>query len=250
MAGSLAGRIALVTGASRGIGAAIARTLAREGADVLLVHRDSQAKAETVLRELPAGGHRILQASITDSAALRAAAESIAQREGRLDILINNAGTTRFVPHGDLDALDDALIDQILTTNVRGTFACTRAMRPLLDKSEDAVIINISSIAGRTGFGSNIVYCASKAAVDNMTISLARALGPKIRVLSVSPGVVDTELTRGWDPAVRQKQIDLTPLKRLATIDEVAQAVLAAITLFKGSTGCVFAVDGGRPHGV
>ena len=109
----------------------------------------------------------------------------------RLDLMVNNAGITRSVPHSDLDALDDALIDDIFRVNVRGAIATVRAMRPLLAAEGGGLVVNISSVAGRTALGSNIAYCASKAALDNVTMSLARALAPQIRVVSVSPGWVE-----------------------------------------------------------
>ena len=131
-------------------------------------------------------------------------AAEVAERYERCDVLVNCAGTTRFVPHGDLDGLDDALIEEILTTNVRGSFAAVRALLPLLRESTrpgGAVVINISSIAARTAMGSNVMYCASKAALDNMTQSLARALAPAVRVISVSPGLVDTEFVKSLIPS-------------------------------------------------
>ena len=154
------------------------------------------------------------------------------------------------MPHGDLDALDDALIENILSTNVRGPFATVRALRPLLEKSKQpggAVIVNISSIAGLTAMGSNVIYCASKAAVDNMTKSLARALAPRIRVVSVAPGVVDNDFIRSMDPRWLEEQVGRTPLKRLAAPEEVASAVIAAIKHLTFTTGAIIPVDGGRP---
>ena len=142
-------------------------------------------------------------------------AAEVAARYGVCDVLVNCAGVTRFVPHNDLVELDDALIDKILSTNVRGPFATVRAMRPLLEKSKKtggAVVINISSIAGVTAMGSNVIYCASKAAVDNMTKSLARALAPQIRVMSVSPGVVDNDFVRSMDEAWLEEQVAALPL--------------------------------------
>jgi 3-oxoacyl-[acyl-carrier protein] reductase len=199
---------------------------------------------------LPGGGHAALAAPVTDSAALAKLAAEIAGRYGYCDVLVNCAGVTRFVPHGDLDALDDGLIENILSTNVRGPFATVRALRGLLEKSKQpggAVIVNISSIAALTAMGSNVIYCASKAAVDNMTKSLGRALAPKIRVVSVAPGVVDNAFIRSMDQQWLEEQVGRTPLKRLASPDEVASAVIAAIKNFTFTTGAIIPVDGGRP---
>ncbi len=247
--GTLNERVALVTGASRGIGAATARALAEADARVIITHRDSAAGAREVLAGLPGEGHRIVQVSATDSEGLSAAAASVAEIEGRLDILVNNAAMTRVVPHGDLDALTDALFDEIFQTNVRGAFATVRAFRPLLVAGEGGVVVNISSLAAKLANGSNIAYCASKAAMDNMTMSLARALAPEIRVLSVAPGLVDTELTRGWAPEVRNSMIAETPLGRLTVPEDVARAVLAAVVDLPMTTGVVIPVDGGCPLG-
>jgi len=247
MAGPLDGRVALVTGATGGIGSAITRTLARAGADVVIGFNRAKDAAGELLSTLPAGRHIAAAADVTDSASLAGLAGRIETDLGRLDILVNCAGTTRFVPHADLDALDDALIDRVMAVNVRGVIAATRAMRPLLDRSDAAVIVNISSIAAVTAMGSNIAYCASKAAVDNLTKSLARALAPKIRVVSVSPGLVDTEFVKGLDQSWRDAQARQTPLGRLGAPEEVADAVLAAVAALRFTTGAVISVDGGRP---
>ena len=161
------------------------------------------------------------------------------------------AGPTRFVPHADLDALDDALIDQVLATNVRGPIAAVRAFKPLLAApradGRTGLVVNISSIAAVTAMGSNIAYCASKAAVDNLTKSMARALAPAVRVLSVSPGLADTDFVKSLDVAWRDEQAGRTPLQRLALPEEVAAAVVAAATHLTFTTGAVIPVDGGRP---
>ncbi|MDA0329301.1 MAG: SDR family NAD(P)-dependent oxidoreductase [Gemmatimonadetes bacterium] len=245
----LEGKVALVTGGSRGIGAATARIFANAGARVVITHRDSAAGAEATMATLPGAGHRIIQASATDSAALAKAADSVASIEGRLDILVNNAATTRVIPHGDLDALDDDFFDTIFQTNVRGAFATVRCFRGLLTADGGGVIVNVSSLASRMANGSNVAYCASKAAMDNMTLSLARALAPDIRVVSVAPGLVDTQLTQGWDPAVRSRMIEQTPLGRLGTTEDVAATIYAAATHLSFVTGVVIPVDGGRPLG-
>ena len=127
---------------------------------------------------------------------MRQAADEVRAAYGRCDILVNSAGFTKPVPHADLDALDDALIDSVLIANLRGPFAMIRAFAPLLRDSGEAVIVNVSSISGFTGSGSSIAYTAAKAALDNMTMALGRVLGPDIRIMCVSPGAV----TRIFDP--------------------------------------------------
>lgn len=246
---TLEGSVAVVTGASRGIGAATARALAAAGARVVLTHRDSADAAHAVASDLPGAGHRVVRASATDTDALERMGAEVAGIEGRLDVLVNNAASTRVIPHDDLEALDDDLFDRIMATNVRGPFATIRALRSLLDADPGGVIVNISSLAARMANGSNVAYCASKAALENMTVSLARALAPAIRVVAVAPGLVDTELTKGWDAERRRRMIEQTPLGRLATTDDVASAVLAAVIALPSTTGVVIPVDGGRPLG-
>jgi 3-oxoacyl-[acyl-carrier protein] reductase len=242
--------VALVTGGTGGIGRAICEALAAAEFSVVVGFRRSAEAALQLAAELSGSGHSALATPVTDSAALQLTAARITERYQRCDVLVNCAGTTRFVAHGDLDGLDDALIDEILTTNVRGSFAAVRSLLSLLRASSlpgGAVVINISSIAARTGMGSNIMYCASKAALDCMTLSLARALAPRVRVISVSPGLVDTEFVKSLDPDWRNQQSARTPLGRLAAPAEVARAVLSAVRDLTFSTGCVLAVDGGRP---
>lgn len=248
MASRLNGRVALVTGATGGIGRAICVALADAGANVIVGYNRSGDTAAGIVHALSdvAGGHMAAQAQVTSSQNLEQLCRVVEERYGRVDVVVNCAGMTRFVAHSDLEGLDDDLIDAILATNVRGPFAVVRAMLPLLGRSEHAVVVNISSIAAVTANGSNVMYCASKAALDNMTKSLARALAPKVRVLSVSPGLVDTEFIANLDEGWRNEQVAKTPMKALATPEDVAQAVLAA-TQLSFTTGAVIPVDGGRP---
>jgi 3-oxoacyl-[acyl-carrier protein] reductase len=242
--------VAVVTGGAGSIGTVICRALAREGMRVVVGYNRSGEKAKALAASLPGGEHAALRAPVTDSAALATLAEEISGRYGYCDVLVNCAGVTRFVPHGDLDALDDGLIESILSTNVRGPFASVRALRSLLEKSTQpggAVVVNISSIAALTAMGSNVMYCASKAAVDNMTKSLARALAPRIRVVSIAPGVVDNDFIRSMDQRWLEEQVARTPLKRLAASEEVASAVIAAVRHLTFTTGAIIPVDGGRP---
>ena len=163
-----------------------------------------------------------------------------------MDILVNAAGVTSPVPHADLDALTDDLIDRVFVNNWRGVFSTIRAFAPALKETGDGLIVNVSSIAAFTGIGSNIAYCGAKAGLDIMTNSLARALAPAIRVMAVSPGVVDTEFVPGRDQAFKDKAAAATPLKRITTTTDVAEAILACATHLKFSTGTRIVVDGGR----
>jgi NAD(P)-dependent dehydrogenase (short-subunit alcohol dehydrogenase family) len=241
--------VALVTGGAGGLGSAICRKLADAGFRVVVGYNRSADGAHQLASSLPGRGHSAWLAPVTASAQLEALASAIGQDYGRCDVLVNCAGITRFVRHDDLDALDDDLIDSILATNVRGAFAAVRAFRPLLEKSPlpgGGVVVNLSSAAATLAMGSNVMYCASKAALDNMTKSLARALAPRIRVVSVSPALVDTEFVKSMDRGWRDEQAARSPLGRLATPEEVANAVIAAITTLTFATGSILLVDGGR----
>ena len=239
--------VAVVVGGSGAIGSAICRHFAKAGANCIVTYNNGEQAAKDLAVSLPGGGHSASHAPVDDSVALNALAAQVQAKHGRLDVLVNCAGITQFVPHNDLDALDDQLIDDIFRVNWRGPFAAVRAFRKLLAAGGDGLVINISSIAGVTAMGSNVAYCASKAALDSMTKSLARALAPEIRVVSVSPGLVDTDFVRNLDKKWRDEQALRTPLKRLATADEIGAATLSVATHLKYSTGCIIAIDGGRP---
>lgn len=245
----LRGQVAVVTGGGGGIGSAICQRLAAAGAHIVITYNSDQSKARATANSLAGGNHLILRAPVDDAEAQANLAKSISDKYERLDVLVNNAGVTKAVPHADLDALDDETIDQIFRVNWRGAFASIRALQPLLMAGAGGVVINISSIAGRTGVGSNVAYCASKAAMDSMTRSLARALAPQIRVLSVSPGWVDGEYAQRMPRSLIAEQEDKTPLGRIADADDVAEAVYAAIAHLRFSTGDIIPVDGGRPLG-
>lgn len=245
----LAGQVALVTGGGGGIGSAICRRLAAAGAQVVISYKSDQGKARAAANTLAGGNHLIIRAPVDDAAAQANLTKAIAEKYGALDILVNNAGLSKAVEHADLESLDDETIDQIFRVNWRGAFASIRALQPLLWAGDGGVVINISSIAGRTGVGSNVAYCASKAAMDSMTRSLARALAPRIRVLSVSPGWVNGEYAQRMPRALIAEQEDKTPLGRIAEAEDVAEAVYAAVAHLRFSTGDIIAVDGGRPLG-
>lgn len=240
-------KIALVTGGSGGIGSEICRHLAATGYQVIVNYNSNLEKAQATLNSLENGGHALFQASVTNSVQLMEMADFVEQKYGKLDILVNNSGVTTPVPHDNLDGLTDEWIDRIFQINFRGAFACIRAFKSLLEQGENAVVVNISSIAARTGVGSNVAYCASKAAMDSMTRSLGRALAPKIRVVSLAPGWVMGEYARTFPAAYIQEQKNKTPLARIAEAEDVAKAIIAIADTFTFSTGCVFPVDGGRP---
>lgn len=236
----------LVTGGAGGIGSAICRKFAEAGYAVIITYNGKLEKAEKLCNSLVGEGHSVFHAPVNDAKRLSELSAFVESKYGKLDVLVNNAGITTPVAHDDLDGLTDEWIDRIFETNVRGTFAMIRACKALLLKSKEALVVNISSVAAISGIGSNVAYCASKAAIDSITRSLARALAPNIRVVSVSPGWVLGEYSKNIDPQYLQTQIDKTPLGRLAIAEDVANTVFVLTTHLTFTTGSIIPVDGGR----
>jgi 3-oxoacyl-[acyl-carrier protein] reductase len=242
----LEGKTAVILGGTGGIGLAVANLFAEAGARVAVVASGSREKAQQIATTLPGDGHVGYACRIENSAELEALAGDVASDMGGASILVNSAGFTRSIPHADLDAMDDETFDRILTVNTRAAFSAMRSFAPQLRTNSDGVIVNLSSIAATTAVGSCVAYCAAKAALDVMTAALARVLAPHIRVVNVSPGIVDTDFVPGRDPMQRLKLSSATPMKRLCTAEDVAMTILACATQLWFTTGSVIQVDGGR----
>ena len=246
----LIGKIAVITGASSGIGAACARAFADEGASVVIGYNQGIDRAEALCAELPSSevgqNHSTLQITLKSATSHAEIAKALQARFGKIDVLVNSAGYTRRVAHADLETMDDQLFNDILLANAGGTFSITRALMPLLQASGDAVVVNVSSISAFTGSGSNMAYCAAKAALDTMAMSMARVFGPAVRFLCVSPASVDTGFVEGRSREEIEKKATKTPLGRVVTAEDVALSVLACVTHLKTATGTRIVIDGGQ----
>jgi 3-oxoacyl-[acyl-carrier protein] reductase len=239
-------KIALVTGSATGIGRAVAVRFAREGLGVAVNYSRSEKEAEETLAEIKHHGVPAIlcRGSVADEAAVQTMVARCQEELGGLDVLVNNAGTTRFIDHADLAALTNEVWDEILGVNLKGTFFCCREAMPLLQERGGS-IVNITSVAGLQGHGSSIPYGASKAAANYLTKALARAFAPKVRVNAVAPGPVLTRwLADHMDHVERSMQI--TPMRRPATPDDIADAVVFLALGTTLMTGQVVVVDGGR----
>ncbi len=234
-------RVALVTGSSSGIGAAVATTFADLGARVVVNSVSSVAEGEQLAAKLPDATY--IQADVSSPAEAKRLVEATVERYGRIDILVNNAGTTKVIPHHDLDAATTEIWERILRVNLLGTWNVIQAAAPHLRATGDGVILNITSLAGVRPTGSSIPYAVSKAALNHLTVLLANALGPEIRVHAVAPGLIDTPWTEDW-AAIREAVRETAPLSRSGTPEDVAEACVALCGL-KYSTGQVLVVDGG-----
>lgn len=236
-----------ITGATGGIGERTAHAFANAGYRVAVGYNSNTDKATQIVGDLSGDGHIAVQCTINKTDSIQQARDTLAEQFGTLHALINNGGFTQFVAHDDLQGLTDELFDSIIQTHMRGNFACVRELSPLF--ADGSCVVNISSIAGQTGMGSNIAYCSAKAGLDCMTKSLARALAPKTRVIAVAPGLVDTDFVKGIDAEWRNQQEQATPMKRLAHPDEIATTIVACAEHMTFTTGRTIYVDGGRPLG-
>ena len=237
----LSGRVALVTGSSSGIGAAVAKALATSGATVVVNSASSVTAGEQIAAALP--GASYVQADIADPEQVDRMVTTVVERHGGLDILVNNAGVTEVIAHDDLAAVTEEVWARILGVNLVGTWNVTRAAVPHLRASGDGVVVNITSLAGVRPVGSSIPYAVSKAALNHLTRLLANTLGPQIRVNAVAPGLIDTPWTADWD-LIREVVRGSAPLQRSGRPEDVAEACLGLVNA-RYATGQILVVDGG-----
>lgn len=239
-------RVALITGSATGVGRACAVRFAQLGFAVIVNYSKSEDEAVETARLCEAFGVpvQVIAATVADNAQVKGMVDHVVEAFGGLDVLINNAGTTHFIAHTDLNAVTDEIWDEIFQVNLKGAFYCSRAAMPHL-KARQGSIVNVSSVAGQSGQGSSIPYCASKGALNTLTKSLARAFGPDVRVNAVAPGPILTRWLEGRDAQI-QKYLEQAPLGKAATPEDIADAVVFLAVGSAMTTGQVLVVDGGR----
>jgi 3-oxoacyl-[acyl-carrier protein] reductase len=248
----LQGSVCIVTGSATGTGAACAIQLAHKGARVVVNYTKSESEAKDTADKCKAAGTEaiVVQGDVALDADCRKLAQAALDQWGRIDGLVNNAGITKFAAHADLDALGAEDFQRLYAVNVIGPYQMIRACTPAMKKQGNASIVNVSSISGVRGIGSSVAYIASKGALNAMTLSLARVLGPEIRVNAICPGLIETRwhLSRfsKEDYAKFKANYEKTvPLGKAASADDVAEV---AVWLLEGAsqvTGETILVDGG-----
>jgi len=253
----LDGAVAIVTGSAAGLGAATAKRLAASGTKVAINYTKSEQEAKDVFSAIEAAGGEAVMAKgdVSDDDACKKIVQTVIDKWGRVDILVNNAGTTQFADHDDLDALQAEDFHRIYGVNVIGAYQMIRACAPYMKKQGAGSVVNVSSIAAVTGIGSSVAYAASKGALNTMTLSLARALAPEIRVNAVCPGFIGTrwfkdEFGENMFKSIVASQEESTPLKRAGTPEDIA----ATIVFFAGEgsdhiTGETLITDAGMHLG-
>lgn len=238
---SFADKVVIVTGSSSGIGEATARRFAAAGAKVVVNSATSVDAGEQIAADLP--GAIYVQADVSDQAAAEELVARTIEHFERLDVLVNNAGTTKVIPHNDLDGVTDEIFRRILDVNLLGTFQLTKLALPHLKATGDGAVVNVTSVAGVRPVGSSIPYAVSKAALNHLTVLLANVTGPDVRVNAVAPGLVRTPWTADWGP-LHEMMTSMAPLGRSGEADEIAD-VIVNVAGARYMTGQIVLVDGG-----
>ena len=231
----LKNKVAIVTGSATGLGAAVALRLADQGCNVVINYTKSETEAKETLAACEAKGVEAIlgQGDVGEDADCRRIVQTAVDKWGRVDVLVNNAGGTKFADHAKLDELNAEDFLWIYKVNVVGAYQMIRACEPHMKKAGKGSVVNISSIAGVTGIGSSVAYAASKGALNTMTLSLARSLAPVIRVNAVCPGFIGTRWfsdrfgTQTFE-GIKRQQEETTPLRRAGTPEDIAAAVVFA----------------------
>jgi 3-oxoacyl-[acyl-carrier protein] reductase len=248
--------VCIVTGSASGIGAASAILLAGKGARVVINYSKSEDAARATRKACEAAGAEtlLIKADVAQDSDCRRVAQAAIDKWGRIDALVNNAGATKFADHSDLEALSAEDFQRIYSVNVVGSYQMVRACAPAMKQGGRGAVVNVSSIAGKNGMGSSIAYAASKGALNTLTMSLARVLGPEIRVNAVCPGMVDTKwLREGYGAryaAIEARYRQGTPLGRPGTPEEVAAVIVWLIEGADLLTGDTIMVDSGMHLGL
>jgi len=244
-------KVVIVTGGGTGVGRATSLALARLGYDVIVNYSRSKADADATVSEVTALGVRAfaVRADVAKDSECCAMVKFAVSELGRVDVLVNCAGTTEFIPFNDLDAVSDEAWERLYKINVVGAFHCARAVREPMLASGGGMIVNVSSVAAQLGQGSSIPYCCTKAALDSLTVSLARTLAPQIRVNGVAPGFIEGRWTQGglgskYD-SIKQAYEKTLPLGCVCQPDDIADGIVSLITGSKLVTGQTLTVDAG-----
>ena len=244
--GLLDGKVALITGAARGIGKAIALKYASEGADVAFTDLVINEAAEETVREIAAFGHKVkaYASNAADFEATQSVVEEVVKEFGRIDVLVNNAGITK---DGLVMRMSEAQWDAVIAVNMKSAFNFLHAVVPVMARQKGGSIINMASIAGQTGNPGQVNYSASKAGLIAMAKSVAKEMGPRgVRANAIAPGYIISEMTESLPQAVKDEFLKLIPLKRGGTVEDIANTALyLASDLSAYVTGQVIAVNGG-----
>lgn len=247
--------VAIITGGGTGVGRDTSLQLARRGYHIILNYSRSKQEAEQTADEITTIGRSTgsqalcLQANVADDQDCRQLIDAALNRHGRLDVLVNCAGTTQFIPFERMEEVSAETWERLFRVNVTGAFQCARAAAPALRKSDNGQIINISSVAAQLGQGSSIPYCCTKAALDNLTVSLARTLAPEIRVNGIAPGFIAGRWTEkglgvSYDQVCKAYEQSL-PLRKVCQPADIAEAIVSLITGSRMVTGQTLTVDAG-----
>jgi NAD(P)-dependent dehydrogenase (short-subunit alcohol dehydrogenase family) len=242
-------KIVVITGGNGNVGSAAAKRFSDLGARVFIIVRKNLEDAQSLIQNLSNQelNHKAFLASITDTLSIQQVVDEINKTAGKCDLLINAAGITRSINNSEIEQCTDEIIDEILINNIRGTFAVIREFVPLLKNSKDSLVVNITSAAGLRASQSNVMYGASKIALELITKTLSKTLSPNIRVVAVCPGILEHPTSGATKPlGWNEKMAKEIPLGRVGTADDVVATIEALATTLTYVTGSSIILDGGR----